>query len=251
MEVDRIICGDCLDVMKDMPDNSVDLVITSPPYNTGGKSLGYHPNSKTGDNFYDQHKDNMANDEYGVFLFERIAESLNVARYSFWDIQILSGNKAIMVKTMEAFAKFLKDVFVWQKQAVSQITRGRTAKGFELVLMFGKDDNMTFEYNNFPPNGYVPNIRTWYKTESIPEHHATFPLPLPLYFIQHFSKEGDLILDPFCGSGTTCVAAKMLGRHYIGIDISEKYCQIARKRIEAAEKGITVKELEKGQKTLF
>ena len=60
-----------------------------------------------------------------------------------------------------------------------------------------------------------------------------------------------IILDLCGGTGTTCIAAKMLDRRYIGIDISEEYCEVARKRIEAVDKGITVKELNKGQKVLW
>ena len=69
--------------------------------------------------------------------------------------------------------------------------------------------------------------------------------------VLYHSNPNDLILDPFCGSGTTCVAAKMLGRNYIGIDISEEYCEIARQRLEAVETGVPVKEQRKGQMALF
>ena len=66
-------------------------------------------------------------------------------------------------------------------------------------------------------------------------HPATFPDKIPYDFIQVFSKEGDLILDPMCGSGSTCVAAKQLGRNYVGIDISSEYCDIASNRINNNE----------------
>ncbi len=62
-------------------------------------------------------------------------------------------------------------------------------------------------------------------------HSAAFPVPLPTWFIELFTQPGDTVLDPFIGSGTTAVAAKQLGRHYVGIDISEEYCQMARKRV--------------------
>ena len=83
------------------------------------------------------------------------------------------------------------------------------------------------------------------------EENAEDPEKLMAKIILASSNPGELVLDPFLGSGSTSVVANKLGRHYIGIDISEKYCEIARKRVEAAEKGITVKELEKGQKVLF
>jgi DNA modification methylase len=69
--------------------------------------------------------------------------------------------------------------------------------------------------------------------------------------VGYFSKKGDIALDIFSGVGTTCVAAKLLGRRYIGIDISEEYCQIARQRLEAVDTGVPVKEQRKGQQALF
>jgi modification methylase len=81
------------------------------------------------------------------------------------------------------------------------------------------------------------------------DHARQFPLQIPRRCIA--STDADLILDPFCGSGTTCVAAKMLGRNYIGIDISEEYCRIARERLEAVDTGVPVKEQRAGQMALF
>jgi site-specific DNA-methyltransferase (cytosine-N4-specific) len=65
-------------------------------------------------------------------------------------------------------------------------------------------------------------------------HSAAFPESLPTWFIKLFSEAGDVVLDPFSGSGTTCVVAERLGRNYVGIEIKEDYCQIAAERLKAA-----------------
>ena len=89
----------------------------------------------------------------------------------------------------------------------------------------------------------------WLKHQA---HSCPKPISFVLKWLQRTSVlKTDLILDPFCGSGTTCVAAKMLGRRYIGIDISEEYCQIARDRLRAVDTGVPVKEARAGQGALF
>jgi modification methylase len=228
-----IYLGDCLEVMKEFPDKSFDLVVTSPPYNMGGKSLGYKPRSRISHKHYDVYQDNKTDEEYVEWTRQVLRECLRVSRYVMWNVQPVVSTRKHIVDIQTTFAKNLKDYFIWVKQAVSNITakQGGLAKGFEFVFMMGENNNTTFNYNNFPENGYVPNVKTWYKKESFPEHAATFPKELPLYFIQNFSKESDTILDPFMGSGTTLVAAKMLGRKAVGIEISEKYCAIARQRL--------------------
>ena len=231
IEVNKIYCMDALELLKQMPDKSVDLIVTSPPYNTKNKSLGYHPNSKTGDRFYDEYDDNLDDLSYYNFISNSIKECIRVSRYTCWNMQMLSNNKDTIIKILFYFKENLKDIFIWEKQAVSQIVEGRLAKGYEFVFIFGQDNNMTFEYRDFPKNKYVPNIQKWFKRGSIPEHHSTFPMDLPRYFIKRLTKEGDLILDCFVGSGTTVVVSKSLNRKYIGCDISQRYVDITNKRL--------------------
>lgn len=227
----KIYCGDCLEILPLLP--KVDLVLTSPPYNTGGKSLGYHPNSTVGDNFYGEYKDNLSEKEYEGFIEKAIASTIQTANLSFWNMQMVSGNKNVVLEMMYRFRGNLKDIFIWRKQAVSQIVKGRLAKGYEFIFLFGQDNDMTFKEHNFPSNSYVPNIQEWYRQETCDEHHATFDRKVPLYFIEKFVKQNGSVCDPFLGSGTTLVACKELNRNGIGIEINEKYCEIAKNRLRA------------------
>jgi len=83
------------------------------------------------------------------------------------------------------------------------------------------------------------------------EHPTQKPIELSMWLVKTYSNVNELVLDCCCGSGSFCVAAKMLGRRYIGIDISEDYCKIARERLEAVDTGVPVKEQRKGQLPLF
>ena len=220
--------GDCRDILPELP--KVDLVITSPPYNSGGGNLGYQPKSKCGQQFYMGFKDNMSGGEYINFINSVIDLCLNNSRYVFWNMQYLARTKDCISNMFSRYNDNLKDIFIWQKQAVSQVSPIRMAPGFEFVFILGNDNSRNFQDVNFPDNGYVPNIQTWYKSESFAEHHATYPKQLPKYFIQNFSHTGQTVIDPFLGVGTTARAAKELNRKCIGIEIEEKYCEIAAKR---------------------
>jgi DNA modification methylase len=83
------------------------------------------------------------------------------------------------------------------------------------------------------------------------QHPTQKPLELASHFIGLHSEPGDIVLDPFCGHGWACIAAKMLGRKYIGIDISPEYCEIARERLRAVDTGVPVKETRSGQRALW
>lgn len=226
LEINKIYCESNLDTMSRMPDDFVDLVITSPPYNTGGKSL------TTGD-FYKEYKDDLQQDEYRDFIFNNVNELIRVTRhYVVYNFQILSNNKNVYLEFMYHFKDNIKDIAIWKKQAVSQIQKGKMATGYEFIVLLGKDSKMNFEYNNFPSNNYVPNIQTWHKKESIKGHGATMPIEMARYFIEYFSKEGDLIYDPFMGTGTTAISAILQKRKFIGSEITKEYVDISNKRLE-------------------
>lgn len=226
MELNKIYCESNLETMARMSNDFVDIVVTSPPYNTGGKSLS------TGD-FYKEYKDNLDDEDYKEFIFKNVKELLRVTKhYVFYNFQILSGNKNIYLEFMSHFKDNIKDIAIWKKQAVAQIQKGKMATGYEFIVILGKDSKMNFEYNNFPDNNYVPNIQTWHKKESIKGHGATMPVEMARYFIEFFSKKGDLVYDPFIGTGTTAIAAYLQNRNYIGSEITQEYVDLANKRLK-------------------
>jgi DNA modification methylase len=226
LELNKIYCESNLETMSRMPDNFIDLVVTSPPYNTGGKSL-------TTGNFYKEYKDNLEEIEYKEFIFNNVKELIRVTKhYVVYNFQILSNNKNVYLEFMYRFKDNIKDIAIWKKQAVSQIQKGKMATGYEFVVLLGKDSKMNFEYNNFPTNNYVPNIQTWHKKESIKGHGATMPVEMARYFIEYFSKQGDLIYDPFMGAGTTAISSIIQKRNFIGSEITKEYVDLANKRLQ-------------------
>jgi site-specific DNA-methyltransferase (adenine-specific)/modification methylase len=235
--LNTIQCRDCLEGMREMPDKSVDLVITSPPYNMGNRSLGNQPDSTVGQKHYGEYDDDKNEIEYLLWLNQVIEESLRISRYVFWNVQFVRSTRDHILSLQNEFKDNLKDIFIWEKQCVSNITakNGGLGKGWEYVFLMGENNLSTFEYNNFPANGYVPNIQEWFKHEYFNDHHATFPIELPEYFIGYFTKEGDTVFDPFVGSGTTPRAAIKLNRNFIGTEIDRSCYDAASIRIKKAQ----------------
>lgn len=201
--LDTIICGDCSEVMRRLPDKCVDAVVTDPPYNVGLR--------------YDGDATNDAKAEYAEWCQDWFFECLRVA-------------------SVVALTPGTPNLHTWYDMLEPDILMcnfrpngaGYSKAGFchwEPILVYGT------------PSGarQTDVVRAAIVHDRSAEPH---PCPKPIEFgrqlVRMMCRAGGTVLDPFMGSGTTGVACVETGRHYIGIDISEKYCEIARRRIGSA-----------------
>ncbi len=239
IDVNQIYCGDCLDIMRDMPDKSVDVTITSPPYNIGKNRINRHFEKKQ----YNNYSDNLKKIDYFNLTESWISEILRITKYHlFWNIQESVNNKGIYRFLENTFGDNLKERFIWVKtNPPSSIRDTCCASGWEYIYCFSNDnpEKRSFTHCNFSnkkgdymKNTIVHSVNTGVNNGG---HPYSFGEWLPLHFINNFSLKNDIIFDPFIGSGTTAVSSIKSGRQFIGIEKDADYFQIALDRIVKAK----------------
>ena len=222
--------GDCLNVMQGFEDNSIDLVLTSPPYNMNlrirnGKYCSRQIVKELSTK-YKNYSDNLPMEDYYQFNKKVINELLRVSDLVFYNVQFLTGNKPALFRLLGTFHSKVKEFIVWNK------VNGQPAIGqrilnsqFEvlIVLQNSAPESRSFKTAQFD-RGTLPNLWNIKRgKKSNKEHGATFPLELAEKVLLNFSREGDCILDPFMGTGTTGVAALKNRRKFIGIELDKDY----------------------------
>ncbi len=248
--INQIICGDFLEVMKGWPENSIDLTVTSPPYDNLRTYKGYDFNFFT----------------VAKKLF-RITKQGGVVVWVVGDATVNGSETGTSFRQALFFKEIgfnLHDTMIYQKNNPIPLTHNRYEQYFEYMFIFSKGKPSTF--NPIITDVKTPNKKYKWKSKEAGSskrerdeitlsketkiisniwnyslignrdagrHPAPFPEELAQDHILSWSNKGDIVLDPMCGSGTTCKMAKINGRKYIGIDISEEYCEIAKKRIKA------------------
>jgi len=240
--VDQIVCGDSEDVLRRLPDNCVDLVFTSPPYNFG---LEYQA---TGDEAYWE--------RYFEKLFAVFDQCIRVLKYggrAVVNIQPLFSDYIPSHHIVSDF--FMRRKMIWKAEILwekSNYNCKYTAWGswkspsnpylkytWEFLEVFAKG-TLKKEGKTEDADITAEEFKKWVmaKWAIAPErnmeaygHPAMFPEELAYRVIRLFSFKGDVVLDPFNGVGTTSAVASRLGRKFIGIDISEEYCQKAQQRL--------------------
>ena len=234
----KLINDDCLKVLPTLPDQSVNLIVTSPPYNMRTRIRnGKYTTRETSKHFskkYENFYDALSIDDYYHFHKNVIDEMLRISQIIFYNIQIVTGNKEAIFKIIGYFNKSIKDIIIWDKgHGQPAMHSGVLNKATELIFMFEANAKAGRCFNTYNfDRGKLSDIwRISRERSKIKGHGAVFPLALAERAINSFSKENDVVLDPFMGSGTTGVAAKNLNRQFIGIELDKNYFDMAEKRI--------------------
>lgn len=253
--MNELINGNCIEVMKSMDQGCIDLTVTSPPYDSLRDYKGFSFDFEgVAEQLYNVTK------KGGVVVWVVGDQVIKGSE---------SGTSFKQALYFKELGFNLHDTMIYHKMSSSLPDPTRYFQCFEYMFVFSKGKpktvNLIIDRKNntggsfrghrslrnkegemeFRPNskkipefsrrqnvwtisqGYMHTTKDKYAYQ----HPAMFPESLAQDHIKTWSNEGDLILDPFCGSGTTCKMAKLLSRNYIGIDISEEYLEIAKRRV--------------------
>jgi len=205
--LDKVLCGNCLELMKYIPDGVIDLVLTDPPYGLG--------------------KEGIRGDADLKLFYEVLLECYRVLKKDAWFLTFFSTKHLPKLFENNPFEYFWQIVLYCPNGAVSSpigYTKYMSCfvfkKGNPKIVKRDKD-----AFVDTPGRAIEPD-----------EGYIDHPTPKPKRFLMHlldmFSKEGDVVLDPFLGSGSTAVACILMNRRFIGIEIEKKYCEMAIRRVE-------------------
>lgn len=232
----KIICGDCIDVMKDIPNQSIDLIVTSPPYNLNiRKTFGNTQNwkgkwnkSKLQSSGYDKHNDYMPEDKYIKWQKEVLKECFRTLKDDgaiFYNHKWRVQNGLFQQRPEIVEGLPVRQIIIWKKAGGINFNEGYFLPTYEIIYLIAK-----------PNFKLAPKVNRYGDVWEIMQekgswHPAPFPIEIASRCVE--ATKGSIIMDPFIGSGTVAVACKMQNKKYIGIDISQDYCTKAEARILA------------------
>jgi len=268
LETGKILNGNCVDEMSKMPENSIDLVITSPPYNVGID--------------YDTHDDRMSMDEYWQFTKDWLTQALRVLKsdgriainipyevnvqerggrilfmaefwgimkevgFNFYGLVDLDENSPHRSKTtawgswMSPSSPYIYNpkecvILAYKKDRIKKV-KGEPQWIGKVVDMLGEDGEIKKKtvYEDEDKKEFMSLVYgQWeYFADTRQQTKATFSMDIPMKAIKILTYRNDIVLDPFTGSGTSLCAAEITGRQWVGIELSENYCEVARKRVD-------------------
>ncbi len=220
----KIVHGDCVEKLRDIQSDSVDFILTDLPFNV---NLNY--------NSID---DNLPDEEYSKWCEKWLVELYRILKDNHYCIIFTGDSKLYWVMKAIYNGNFIYHHFIkWRKDNCQRALSGTVFfNRVELAFLLskGKPDTKLINRKIL----YQDTIRvknTTNNDKDAVDHPARRPVELYTQLIEGFTKEGDLVIDPFSGSGSSAIAAYQTGRDYIGIEIDKKYIDIINKRLEDTE----------------
>lgn len=232
----RLICGDATNSDDWAKLNIGDgfVVFTSPPYNVGdasGLRDKYKPGVPKTRKLYDKYTDDLSGDDYVGLLSDTLAAAFAFVDAAAINVQPLAGAKRPLMRWMHDYSTHLVDVITWDKgRGAPHIQPGIMTSRYEWIVVFSREENASRVIPHSSWQGKFANVyqsppQTANKFASI--HGATFPSHLPEYIIGDLMNRSRGVVDCFCGTGTTIIAAETLGREGRGIELSPAYVDVS------------------------
>ena len=239
MKYDYIECGDCLDLMKEIPDKSIDMILCDLPY---GTTRNKWDSVISFDDLWERYKriikDNGAIVLFcdGMFTAQLMISNPSMWRYNLiWDKQRGCDFLNTNVKPLKSH----EDIAVFYKRKPTYNKQPWFSKPYKLTKNGRLSDNYgdrKTAWSESVDGARNPLSILSFARDSDRKHPTQKPVALLEYLIKTYTNEGDVVLDNCMGSGSTCVACVNTNRHYIGYELSEEYFDIACKRLDDAEK---------------
>ena len=226
---DTIYLGDARELLREVPDGSVDLVVTDPPFaiEFGPRRNNYN---RTGSRVVEGSRE-IAAEDYLPFTKEWVGEAFRVLRPT-GSLYVFSGWNRLrdVLQALDETGFTTVNHLIWKYQ-FGVFTKKRYVTSHYHILFAAKDPKRYFfsKAEHYPEDVWVINREYWTGKRKTP---TKLPLALVKKILSFSSRGNDLVLDPFLGSGTVAVAAKEMGRHYLGFEIVKEYYEMARERLE-------------------
>jgi site-specific DNA-methyltransferase (adenine-specific) len=221
----ELILGDCVSELKKIESNSIDCLITDPPYGTNDEygKLIKRGNKHTSFNVI----------EWDTKLPTDFLEEVHrVLRDDTWGFIFVDKKEVTtMWKAIESYGLKPRNTFYWIKNNKAPTPRKNFKSSIEVAIVFTKGRTNIKWNGGANQNNYI--IMPFVMGKEKVNHPTQKPVKLISHFIELVTNPDDIVLDPYMGSGTTAVAAKLLNRRYIGIELETEYYDIANKRIDS------------------
>ena len=231
---DSIYLGDALSLIKDVPTETVDLVVTDPPFAIDFRACRNNYN-RSGFHVLEGYREILP-EEYGAFTCSWMKETYRVLR-PHGSMYVFSGWNRLkdILEGLDQSGFITKNHLIWKYQFGVFTKKKYVTSHYHILFVVKDPDHYTFhKVEHYPEDVWMIRREYWKGKKKTP---TKLPSDLVRKILSFSSSEGDLVFDPFLGSGTVAIVSREMGRHYLGFEVVEEYYRFAKERLEIAGPG--------------